>query len=94
MLSQLTYEKHRVEAVADELEKVKVNLRDEQIKKDKLAEITKGVIALHQKINVVLEPIVTTYSCLSCLDYLSQPEPLTLLCGHSICRNVSEILIS
>ena len=31
------------------------------------------------------EPMETTLSCLRCLEYLSG-EPLTLVCGHSICR--------
>ena len=31
-----------------------------------------------------VESIEATLSCLSCLEYLK--DPLTLVCGHSICR--------
>lgn len=36
-----------------------------------------------QKLKKSHESINTTLSCLSCLEYLQ--EPLTLICGHSIC---------
>ena len=32
-----------------------------------------------------VEDLDSTLSCLSCLEYLQ--EPLTLICGHSICRS-------
>ena len=31
-------------------------------------------------------PIEQTLSCLSCLEFLKEPKPLTLVCGHSICK--------
>ena len=36
------------------------------------------------KIFKSFESIESTLSCLSCLEYLT--DPLTLACGHSICR--------
>lgn len=38
------------------------------------------------KMKKSFESIDTTLSCLSCLEYLQ--EPLTLVCGHSICLKV------
>ena len=48
-------------------------------------------MSLHEKLKVNFQPIETTLSCLSCLDYLAEPNPQTLICGHSICRKVSLI---
>jgi len=39
------------------------------------------------KMKKSFESIDTTLSCLSCLEFLN--DPLTLVCGHSICLKVS-----
>lgn len=41
--------------------------------------------SMHEKMKVGMQPIESTLSCLSCLEYLAEPSPLTLICGHSIC---------
>ena len=37
----------------------------------------------------ILEPMEQTFMCLSCLQYLTGSDNLTLICGHAICKNVS-----
>ena len=73
------------EILTGQLAKTEVKVRTEQIKNDKLTEVTDGIKSMHEKMKVGFQPVESTLSCLSCLEYLIEPEPLTLVCGHSIC---------
>ena len=53
---------------------------------DKLIATKKGILDALVKMKKSADSIETTLSCLSCLEYLT--DPLTLACGHSICRKV------
>jgi len=77
------------EIIGKRLDVAELKLRSEQVKNDKLMEVSQGLVALHEKMKVGMQPIESTLSCLSCLEYLAEPNPLTLVCGHSICKNVS-----
>lgn len=57
---------------------------------DKLVTIKKGIVDAIAKMKKSFESIDTTLSCLSCLEYLN--NPLTLVCGHSICQKVNFIM--
>ena len=53
-------------------------------------ESLKKKIATHvTKLLKAFEPIESNLSCLSCLQFLD--HPLMLVCGHSICMNVSAV---
>ena len=60
-----------------------------QKKAEKMQLIKKGINDAIAKMKRSFESIDTTLSCLSCLEYLK--DPLTLVCGHSICINVLNI---
>jgi len=66
------------------------SLKEEKIKNDDLGTMKNGLNALAEKMNVMFEPIESTLSCLSCLEFLSAPNPCTLVCGHAICRKCYE----
>jgi len=53
---------------------------------EKMNQIKKGILDAITKMKKSFESIDTTLSCLSCLEYLQ--DPLTLVCGHSICVKV------
>ena len=53
---------------------------------EKMNQIKKGILDAIAKMKKSFESIDTTLSCLSCLEYLQ--DPLTLVCGHSICLKV------
>lgn len=53
---------------------------------DRLTKVTTGLQSIYEKMKVGMQPIEQTLSCLSCLEYLSEPNPHTLICGHSICN--------
>lgn len=55
----------------------------QQVNED-LERIKKEIIRILQKNRKNVETLDGTLSCLSCLEYLK--DPLTLVCGHSICR--------
>ena len=61
-------------------------LQSIQKKAEKLGLIKKGIVDAIAKMKKSVESIDTTLSCLSCLEYLV--DPLTLVCGHSICQKV------
>ena len=46
--------------------------------------LKKELVRLLQRNRKHVEQLDSTLSCLSCLEYLK--DPLTLVCGHSICR--------
>ena len=78
------------ELLNKQLDQTQVKLRSETLKNDTLTEVTQGLASLHEKMKVGFQPIESTLSCLSCLEYLSEPNPHTLVCGHSICGKVSK----
>ena len=84
--------KESEEVLNQQLERAEQKLRVEQSKNDKLTGVTQGLQALHEKMKVGFQPIESTLSCLSCLEYLAEPNPHTLVCGHSICDKVSCLL--
>jgi len=53
-------------------------------KLDKECQIRTKVATILERNSKNVADLDSTLSCLSCLEYLQ--EPLTLLCGHSICR--------
>ena len=77
------------EVLNQQLETAEKKLRQELAKNDVMSEVTRGLQSLHEKMKVGFQPIESTLSCLSCLEYLSEPNQLTLVCGHSICNKVS-----
>ena len=55
--------------------------------KQELSSLKNKVAAQVTKLLKAFEPIESHLSCLSCLQFLD--HPLMLVCGHSICMNVS-----
>lgn len=49
-----------------------------------------GLRASFEKFNKTVKPIEAILSCLSCVEFLEDP-PVTLICGHSICKPVSKV---
>lgn len=72
---------------AQKIAKLEASLKKQQKVTDDLTEVTKGMEQAYERMKQAFAPIESTLSCLSCLNYLSEPKPLTLVCGHSICRN-------
>ena len=72
-----------------QIENLDKKLRAEQAQNDRLTKVTTGLQSIYEKMKVGMQPIEQTLSCLSCLEYLSEPNPHTLICGHSICNKVS-----
>ena len=68
--------------------KAQGELREAQDQIDKDAKIRKKIQVILQKNQKNADDLNSTLSCLSCLEYLK--EPLTLTCGHSICRKCFE----
>ena len=82
------------EAVLNQhLEENQKKLRNEKVECAKLGQIASNMKSMHEKMKVGMQPIESTLSCLSCLEYLAEPSPLTLICGHSICAKVSILLL-
>ena len=77
-----------------QLMRLELKLKAEQSKNDKLTEVAQGMVALHEKMKLGFQPIESTLSCLSCLEYLSEPNQHTLVCGHSICAKVRLLLLA
>ena len=50
-----------------------------------LNQLRKEIARILEKNSKNTADLDSTLSCLSCLEYLK--DPLTLLCGHSICRS-------
>ena len=70
----------------DRLSAAEKDLKKERIRADKFEEIQAALQVVYDKMKTTFEPISSTLSCLSCLEYLKEPNPLTLVCGHSICK--------
>ena len=64
----------------------KLNLRDSQLKD--FESLLSSILRLLDKSTKAATDLDSTLSCLSCLEYLKDPQ--TLLCGHSICRKCFE----
>ena len=77
------------DVINQQLDQSQKKLRAEKVENEKLAKIVSNIQSLYEKMKVGMQPIEQTLSCLSCLEYLSEPNPLTLICGHSICGKVS-----
>lgn len=73
------------DVINQQLDQSQKKLRAEKVENEKLAKIVSNIQSLYEKMKVGMQPIEQTLSCLSCLEYLSEPNPLTLICGHSIC---------
>jgi len=80
-----------IEKVKEESKIVETKLKKERVANDKLNDGKDKVQAVLDKLKKPTEAIDSTLSCLSCLTFLSEPKPLTLTCGHSICNNVSHM---
>ena len=59
------------------------------------ADLLQKEVGIRERVAKILErntkqtaDLESTLSCLSCLEYLK--DPLTLICGHSICRKCFE----
>ena len=63
------------------------NYKKEKKNADILSEANQGLKSAYERMKTGFEPIESTLSCLSCLSFLKEPKPLTLICGHSICKN-------
>jgi len=70
----------------DKLQKSEVRLKEETEQRHELQQVKERVTSLNEKLKVNFGPIESTLSCLSCLSFLSEPNPCTLICGHAICR--------
>jgi len=70
--------------LTDKHQKVVGELRESMMLQQKLETLNKEILRLMEKTAKQTEDLESTLSCLSCLEYLS--DPLTLICGHSICR--------
>lgn len=81
--------KEELDILQDQLIKMELKLKAEISKNEKLKAATKDIASVHERLKHTFKPIESTLSCLSCLEYLSEPDPLTLVCGHSICKKVS-----
>ena len=64
----------------------KLNLRDAQLRD--YENLKSEILRLLDKNTKSAADLDSTLSCLSCLEYLKNPQ--TLLCGHSICRKCFE----
>lgn len=78
--------KEELDILQEQLIKMELKLKAEISKNDKYRSATKDIASVHEKMKHSFKPIESTLSCLSCLEYLSEPDPLTLVCGHSICK--------
>jgi len=58
--------------------------REQSLRIQKFETIKKEILRLLDKNRKQTEDLDSTLSCLSCLEPLA--DPLTLICGHSICR--------
>lgn len=60
----------------------------ERAANEKLTQFRCGILTALEKMSQSTQQVESVLSCLSCLEYLKEPA-LTLVCGHSICKNVS-----
>jgi len=74
-----------IKKLTDKYNTVASEMKKYQDINDDLERIKKEIIRILQKNRKNVETLDGTLSCLSCLEYLK--DPLTLVCGHSICRN-------
>ena len=81
--------KEESDILSEQLTKMELKLKAEISKNEKMKAAGRDIASVHEKLKHNFKPIESTLSCLSCLEYLSEPDPLTLVCGHSICKKVS-----
>lgn len=89
--------KEEQDILQEQLTKMELKLKAEISRNEKMKSAAKDLASVHEKMKHTFKPIESTLSCLSCLEYLAEPDPLTLVCGHSICKKVSvhyKLLIS
>jgi queuine/archaeosine tRNA-ribosyltransferase len=65
-------------------------LKMEKKKNDTLFTQVQGMKSGIEKLATAMKPLEQTLSCLSCVKFMSE-VPMTLVCGHSICKTVSDI---
>ena len=78
--------------IREDVKQIEAKWKKEKKENDKLNDSKEKVQAIVERLKKPQEAIDSTLSCLSCLTYLSEPKPLTLQCGHSICNNVRDYL--
>ena len=86
---EITSVRESKEEIREQLAKTEKALEQSQAKSLKLTKAAKLIGSLYEELKSGFQPIESTFTCLSCLEYLSAPKPHTLICGHSICRKVS-----
>eukprot|EP00353_Schmidingerella_taraikaensis_P001186 CAMPEP_0185597146 /NCGR_PEP_ID=MMETSP0434-20130131/81180_1 /TAXON_ID=626734 ORGANISM="Favella taraikaensis, Strain Fe Narragansett Bay" /NCGR_SAMPLE_ID=MMETSP0434 /ASSEMBLY_ACC=CAM_ASM_000379 /LENGTH=90 /DNA_ID=CAMNT_0028225789 /DNA_START=1390 /DNA_END=1662 /DNA_ORIENTATION=- len=86
MVQEMKEIREAEEVLNQQLENTDKKLKAEQDKNDRLSRVTTGLQSIYEKMKVGMQPIEQTLSCLSCLEYLAEPNPHTLVCGHSICN--------
>lgn len=74
-----------IKKLTDKYNQCKEEMSKYQAINEELERIKKEIIRILQKNRKNVEVLDGTLSCLSCLEYLK--DPLTLVCGHSICKN-------
>lgn len=79
---------NQIRALEDKFNKTKDELMRANEQLARLSDIKNEVKKIVDKTKSNSEALNGTLSCLSCLEYLK--DPLTLNCGHSICRKCFE----
>ena len=69
-------------------DKATSELKREVSDNERLTGMNKALVAALEQIKKAMGPIEQVLSCLSCLEFLKE-QPMTLVCGHSICKTVS-----
>ena len=76
----------------EKADKLQAELKIEKVDNEKMGKVLQAVNSAFEKFKGTQSAIESTLSCLSCLAYLKEPAPQTLVCGHSICNKVSTFL--
>ena len=74
----------QISGFKDQIDTVQKEMRVIENKYSDTLSIILKIDTVLQRNKKDVEELDGTLSCLSCLEYLK--EPLTLICGHSICR--------
>ena len=78
--------KQAIEVYQEKAERAEKEASKEKARNDRLETMNNALQAVYDKMKSTFQVIESTLSCLSCLEYLKEPNPLTLVCGHSICK--------
>ena len=81
--------KKEVKLKLDRVTLLETTLKKEQARNDDLNRFRDVISSVLDRMKKPTESIESTLSCLSCLNFLGEPKPMTLKCGHSICALVS-----